>query len=290
MLSAEFRKIVANILHRPASDVGTATSLALSSFDRAKLAAAVLRYFGRKPSEIVHARTIGELEAILFTGQEDQRASPPPIRVNGREPESNAQPSQPLPPSFGAAMSPALPNMLCGIDLEPVASLPEALDYWEDDFYKTVFTPVEIAYCVAQEEPAMHFAARWCAKEALRKCDPRFATVDYTELELARTETGGLRLRHLGNGTATVLPHAVSVTHTPQMAASVVVLGVSPDSAAGATPPPPDPACAECAKSPSELRQSQARLLKTIDEAGHEIWLCTACFSVGGQPAVMGFE
>src|SRR5882672_3368045 len=245
--SAEFRKIVANILRRPTPDVTAATSLALSSFDRAKLAAAVLRHFGRKPSEIAHARTIGELEAILFTGQEDRPASPPPIRVNGREPESNAQPSQPLPPSFGTAMPSALPNMLCGIDLEPVASLPEALDYWEDDFYKTVFTPVEIAYCAAQEEPAMHFAARWCAKEALRKCDPRFATADYTELELTRTETGGLRLRHLGSDTPTVLPHAVSVTHTPQMAAAVVVLGAAPNNAAAATPPP-DPACVECTK------------------------------------------
>jgi phosphopantetheine--protein transferase-like protein len=286
--NAEFRKIVANILRRPTLDITAATSLALGSFDRAKLAAAVLRHFGRKPSEIVHARTIGELEAILLTGQEDQdqRASPPPIRVNGREPESHAQP---LPPSFGAAMSSALPNVLCGVDLEPVASLPEALEYWEDDFYKTVFTPVEIAYCAAQVEPAMHFAARWCAKEALRKCDPRFASADYAELELARTETGGLRLRHLGNGTPTVLPHAVSVTHTPQMAAAVVVLGTAPDNAAAATPPP-DPACVECAKSAGELHQSRARLLKTTDLAGQEIWLCTACFSAGAQPALMGFE
>ena len=72
----------------------------------------------------------------------------------------------------------------------------------------------------------MHFAARWCAKEALRKCDPGFATADHTAIELVGDENGSIFLRHRsGDGGAVRLPHAVSVTHTAEMAAATVVVG-----------------------------------------------------------------
>jgi phosphopantetheine--protein transferase-like protein len=278
----EFHKIVANILRRSAADITPATPLSLNSFDRAKLSAAVSRHFGKKPSEIVHARTIGELEAILFTVADDGFGAK---ALNTEEPLSLIQSPGPSLPTFGKIVSADFQNVLCGIDLEPVVSMPEARDFWEDDFYKTVFTPAEIAYCTTQAEPRMHFAARWCAKEALRKCDPHFAKADYTELELIRTETGGLTLRHLLGGAATILPHAVSVTHTPQVAAAVVVLTL-PDSAN----PPSVPCCVECAKTADELRQSRVRLLKTIGDSGQEVWMCTTCLTSVGGPTLMGFE
>ena len=36
-------------------------------------------------------------------------------------------------------------------------------------FYKKLFTPAEIAYCLQKSNPAQHFAARYCAKEAAVK-------------------------------------------------------------------------------------------------------------------------
>ena len=65
-----------------------------------------------------------------------------------------------------------------GLDVEDIRLLPQAKDYWEHEFYSGSFAKSEIAYAVLQAEPRTHFAGFWCAKEALRKCDPGFAGVD----------------------------------------------------------------------------------------------------------------
>ena len=36
-------------------------------------------------------------------------------------------------------------------------------------FYKSLFTPGEIKYCLSKADPSQHFAARFCAKEAVIK-------------------------------------------------------------------------------------------------------------------------
>jgi phosphopantetheinyl transferase (holo-ACP synthase) len=69
----------------------------------------------------------------------------------------------------------------------------------------------------------MHFAARWCAKEALVKCDPAFKGQSFSTVEVVRNESGELSLAHHANGAATTSPHAVSISHTETMAAAVVV-------------------------------------------------------------------
>ena len=56
----------------------------------------------------------------------------------------------------------------CGVDMEEVSALPETNDFWAHEFYREHFSPEEIAYCVSQSLPRPHFAARWCAKEALK--------------------------------------------------------------------------------------------------------------------------
>ena len=64
--------------------------------------------------------------------------------------------------------------------------MPVTDDYWEHEFYKESFSKDEIAYCVLQENPRMHFAARWCAKEALVKCDPAFKGQSFATMEVVR--------------------------------------------------------------------------------------------------------
>src|SRR5207244_2294599 len=65
-----------------------------------------------------------------------------------------------------------------GLDIQDIAAMPAAADYWEDAFYQGTFATSEIAYAVRETEPRNHFAGFWCAKEALRKCDPAFAGVE----------------------------------------------------------------------------------------------------------------
>ena len=101
--------------------------------------------------------------------------------------------------------------------------MPEAKDYWEDPFYKANFTPAEIAYCVGQSNPRMHFAARWCAKEALKKCLPAYAQCDMNKIEVARGQAGGPYLCVTADGGARTPPVALSLTHSDDWALAMVV-------------------------------------------------------------------
>jgi phosphopantetheine--protein transferase-like protein len=109
-----------------------------------------------------------------------------------------------------------------------VADLPVVKDYWDDSFYSTTFTASEIAYCLMQSNPSMHFAARWCAKEALKKCDAAYQSMDLNHLEVALTTAGAPFLRSIANGTAEPLPVAVSLSHTPHIALAAVVKSSPP--------------------------------------------------------------
>ena len=127
--------------------------------------------------EAFHASTIGELEAALL-GHTSDAASRASEHVKPR----TSQPS--IPAGLPASMQ-------CGIDIETIDNVPNATDAWSDDFYAGNFTPAEIAYCLLQETPRLHFAARWCAKEALKKCDSQFIGTDMRNLEVVRNASGG---------------------------------------------------------------------------------------------------
>ena len=58
---------------------------------------------------------------------------------------------------------------LVGIDIQEISELPDTKDFWEDEFYKSKFTPEEIAYCVIKENPKQSFAGIYSCKEALIK-------------------------------------------------------------------------------------------------------------------------
>jgi phosphopantetheine--protein transferase-like protein len=105
-----------------------------------------------------------------------------------------------------------------------VENIPATSDPWEDEFCRQTFTPGEIAYCQMQENPRMHLAARWCAKEALKKCDAAFAQAKANTIELWSDGNSAPVLRVLEDGAARRLPHAVSISHTPETAVAMVVL------------------------------------------------------------------
>jgi phosphopantetheine--protein transferase-like protein len=145
--------------------------------------------------------------------------------------------SSPEESSGGLANSPVQTNhpafrscVSCGIDIEMAENLPLATDYWEEDFYKAHFTPAEIAYCLTKENPLVHFAARWCAKEALRKCDSAYLSEQMSNIEVAIDAAGAPALRHYVNGKATTLDLAVSISHTPTAAAAMVIKLTTPES------------------------------------------------------------
>jgi phosphopantetheine--protein transferase-like protein len=110
-----------------------------------------------------------------------------------------------------------------GLDVEDIRSLPEATDYWEHEFYRTSFARSEIAYAVLHMEPRTHFAGFWCAKEALRKCDPSFASISFDRTAVAHDPDGRPYITLETEAGFARLGHAVSISHTAEVATAVVV-------------------------------------------------------------------
>jgi phosphopantetheinyl transferase (holo-ACP synthase) len=101
--------------------------------------------------------------------------------------------------------------------------MPKATDYWEDEFYRQHFTRQEIAYALLQLAPRESFAAMWCAKEALRKADARWAETDWHLTEVAHGPTGKPALISQGEA----IPCSVSLSHTSDFAIAVVAMAES---------------------------------------------------------------
>lgn len=221
------RQIVADLMQTDASRIAPDTRLAggrlNGSLGRAILESALRQKLGVKNVNCANVKTFAELQSAV-TGQ--------PATSSPSSPSSPAslRPSPAAAPPGGFAP----PGIACGIDMEMIDALPVETDYWQSDFYRTHFTNAEIAYCLSQPEPRLHFAARWCAKEALKKCDAMYLSVDFTAMEVTVDAAGKPSLRARLGEDWSPLPHSVSLTHTPVVAAAVVVSAASASGASSA--------------------------------------------------------
>jgi phosphopantetheine--protein transferase-like protein len=205
----EIRALIATMLMVSPAEIGDGTSLAAlnTSLGSAKVRLGLKRLglalpAGSKPA------TFAGLLAVL-SGEATPVASP----------------SAPIVVAKAAATDSS--GLQVGLDVEDIRSLPVATDYWEHEFYRGTFAKSEIAYAVLQAEPRTHFAGFWCAKEALRKCDPSFADVSPDRTAVAHAADGRPYLTLTTDAGPERLPHAVSISHTLDIATAVVVLGVA---------------------------------------------------------------
>ena len=56
-----------------------------------------------------------------------------------------------------------------GVDIVETARIQDSLDKFDERFLSRCFLPDEVAYCRSMKFPALHFAARFAAKEAISK-------------------------------------------------------------------------------------------------------------------------
>jgi holo-[acyl-carrier protein] synthase len=200
-----------------------------SSLGRATLDAKIRRRLGRKLENLQSLRTMGEIEAALAGDQ--SRASAPAPFVPIDPPAEPGLPALPAKAPKPVALPPAAAGFSCGIDVESISALPETKDYWEETFYRTNFTAAEIAYCISQPNPRMHFAARWCAKEALKKCRPEYLPWAMNRIEVVRSGAGSPSLRVLAEEGERTPPVAMSLTHNEDWALAIVVSATETSSA-----------------------------------------------------------
>lgn len=118
-----------------------------------------------------------------------------------------------------------------GIDLVEVARVRELLEKHGERFKARTFTAGEQVYCDGCADPAMHYAARFAAKEAAAKAlGTGFAQgVSWLDIEVVREVSGrpGLRLHGQAAMRAELLLARgwhLSLSHTKELAQAQVVL------------------------------------------------------------------
>lgn len=119
-----------------------------------------------------------------------------------------------------------------GIDLVEVPRVRSLLERHGERFKERTFTAGEIAYCDGCAEPAMHYAARFAAKEAAAKAlgTGLWAQgVDWKDLEVTRAKDGrpGLLLHAAAAAHAAQLGVTgthLSLSHTRDLAIAQVIL------------------------------------------------------------------
>ncbi len=202
--SEQIRAMIATMLMVSPAEIGDGTSLAVlnTSLGSAKVRLGLKRLGLALPTGSRPATFAGLLAAL--SGETVPVASSVPITKATATDSSGLQ---------------------VGLDVEDINSLPAATDYWEHKFYRANFAKSEIAYAVLEAEPRTHFAGFWCAKEALRKCDSSFAGVSPERTAVAHEANGRPYLTLESEAGPERLPHAVSISHTLEIATAVVVSG-----------------------------------------------------------------
>ena len=117
-----------------------------------------------------------------------------------------------------------------GIDLAEVSRIRDIMERHGERFKEKTFSEAERAYCERNADPAMHYAARFAAKEAVAKAlGTGFAEgVGWRDIEVLRAENGQPSIA-LHGGAVTraeelgIIQILVTLTHTKETAAASVI-------------------------------------------------------------------
>ena len=113
-------------------------------------------------------------------------------------------------------------HLFVGTDLVEIGRLKQALDAHGDRMARRLFTDSEWTYCQAQHRPEASLAARFAAKEALRKIFGQwgYGDVVWRETEVAVGPTGAPSVALHGTARDRASQHefALSLSHTDHYA------------------------------------------------------------------------
>ena len=122
--------------------------------------------------------------------------------------------------------------MITGIGIDVVQNdrIRDSLEKFGERFINRIYTEGEIEYCRNSANPAIHYAARWAAKEAAFKAlgTGWAAGVKWKDVEVERLATGKPELRLHGEALALATfaeakRFYVSLTHDHLISCAVVI-------------------------------------------------------------------
>ena len=114
-----------------------------------------------------------------------------------------------------------------GIDVVEVDRIASAIQRHGEPFLAKLFTPDERKYCESRKHPAMHYAARFAAKEAVSKTlgTGIGGNAGLLEMEVVHTPAGAPKIRLSGAAETFAREHKIteiqiSLTHARDYAAA----------------------------------------------------------------------
>jgi holo-[acyl-carrier protein] synthase len=117
-----------------------------------------------------------------------------------------------------------------GIDIVEVGRFASAIERHGEPFLAKLFTPSERAYCEASKNPAIHYAARFAAKEAVSKSlrTGIGGNAGLHDMEVIRENGGAPGIRLSGAALRFAEEHGIteiqiSLTHSKEYAAANAV-------------------------------------------------------------------
>jgi holo-[acyl-carrier protein] synthase len=117
-----------------------------------------------------------------------------------------------------------------GIDVVEVERIESSMAEFGDRFASRVFTEAERAYCDSQKRPAIHYAARFAAKEAVAKALGTGIGEDlsWLDMEIRRRKSGEPEVFLSGDGAKFAKANnlgqiKISLTHAQHYAAANAV-------------------------------------------------------------------
>jgi holo-[acyl-carrier protein] synthase len=125
-------------------------------------------------------------------------------------------------------MVPGTNCMNIGCDIEEVKTFRKKWKKGEMDFFQRVFSKEEIDYCKKFKDPSAHFAARFCAKEAVVKAANPFCKLLVTDIEVIKKNDAPVikdwKKRKQTKKFFSSYEIFVSLSHTSDMAMACVLI------------------------------------------------------------------
>lgn len=102
-----------------------------------------------------------------------------------------------------------------GVDILEIARIERLLERGAERFFARVFTTAELEYCRGKVRPAVSFAARFCAKEAVLKCLQTGwgQGLGFAQIEVVRAASGAVGVRLHGAAAARAAAMQIATIH-----------------------------------------------------------------------------
>ena len=116
-----------------------------------------------------------------------------------------------------------------GTDIVSVSRIEKILQQYSDRFVKHVFTDNEKSYCDLKSNPAVHYAGRFAAKEAVKKAlysSSIINSIDFADIEIISNVSGAPEVKLSTKDLKNVFVK-VSISHIDELAIAFALVSLS---------------------------------------------------------------